>query len=298
MQQALAEQQNAAVVLVDPRPLRRTGWVGLLSGWAEANGLRIEAAEPDAIAGLSNPGAAYRLAILSLGATSLQDPTASAWLAAIMEAVPQTPLVVVSDLEDASEVVAAYRAKARGFVPTTTEPEVALRTFAFIMGGGSFFPPTALFGRSEQRQGQEASARRPVEAPIRTGRSDLTGRQGVVMEHLAAGLTNKAIARLLGMRESTVKVHVRQIMRKLGATNRTQAALAAASAEPAAAKALGMNGEVPAPEAILAEHPRTPASEPLPLPPGRTAGDGAEPRRSLPQVGSGTPVVRLITRSS
>jgi DNA-binding NarL/FixJ family response regulator len=55
--------------------------------------------------------------------------------------------------------------------------------------------------------------------------SSLTARQKTVLELLSRGDTNKVIARRLGMSEGTVKVHVRQIMRKFGVTNRTQIAL-------------------------------------------------------------------------
>lgn len=55
----------------------------------------------------------------------------------------------------------------------------------------------------------------------------LTPRQREVLQKLSEGKSNKLIARDLEMTEATVKVHVRQIMRKFGATNRTQAALCA-----------------------------------------------------------------------
>jgi DNA-binding NarL/FixJ family response regulator len=55
----------------------------------------------------------------------------------------------------------------------------------------------------------------------------LTPRQLEVLGRLREGKPNKLIARDLNMTEATVKVHVRQIMRKLGATNRTQAVLCA-----------------------------------------------------------------------
>jgi DNA-binding NarL/FixJ family response regulator len=57
----------------------------------------------------------------------------------------------------------------------------------------------------------------------------LTARQRSVLELLSRGDTNKVIARRLGMTEGTVKVHVRQIMRKFGVTNRTQVAVAFAN---------------------------------------------------------------------
>jgi DNA-binding NarL/FixJ family response regulator len=60
----------------------------------------------------------------------------------------------------------------------------------------------------------------------------LTARQKAVLELLRRGDTNKVIARRLGMREGTVKVHVRQIMRKFGVTNRTQVAVVCANGRP------------------------------------------------------------------
>ncbi|TAI67711.1 hypothetical protein CWO89_01580 [Bradyrhizobium sp. Leo170] len=58
---------------------------------------------------------------------------------------------------------------------------------------------------------------------------NLTARQNAVLELLSRGESNKAIARRLGMREGTVKVHVRQILRKFGLMNRTQVAAVCAT---------------------------------------------------------------------
>lgn len=57
--------------------------------------------------------------------------------------------------------------------------------------------------------------------------SSLTRREIEVLHYLAQGLTNKEIARALDLQVVTVKLHVRGICRKLGAANRTQAALIA-----------------------------------------------------------------------
>ena len=51
----------------------------------------------------------------------------------------------------------------------------------------------------------------------------LTDREREVLHHLMSGMSNKAIARLLDLQEVTVKAHLRQVFRKLGVTNRTQA---------------------------------------------------------------------------
>ena len=56
---------------------------------------------------------------------------------------------------------------------------------------------------------------------------DLTTRQKAVLAMLAEGQSNKLIARSLGINDTTVRVHVRAVLRKLGVSNRTQAALVA-----------------------------------------------------------------------
>ena len=60
----------------------------------------------------------------------------------------------------------------------------------------------------------------------------LTARQKAVLKLLSRGDTNKVIARQLGMSDGTVKVHVRQIMRKFGVKNRTRVAVVCANGPP------------------------------------------------------------------
>jgi two-component system nitrate/nitrite response regulator NarL len=55
----------------------------------------------------------------------------------------------------------------------------------------------------------------------------LTEKQAQVMQEVCKGAPNKLIARMLDMSEATVKVHVRQVMLKLGVSNRTQIAVLA-----------------------------------------------------------------------
>jgi two-component system, NarL family, nitrate/nitrite response regulator NarL len=78
--------------------------------------------------------------------------------------------------------------------------------------------------------GGDNGAKKDLEDAARN--HSLTARQRAVLELLSRGHTNKAIARRLGMREGTVKVHVRQIMRKFGVTNRTQVAVVGANGRP------------------------------------------------------------------
>jgi DNA-binding NarL/FixJ family response regulator len=70
---------------------------------------------------------------------------------------------------------------------------------------------------------------RVAAVPVAGRNGRLTSRQMMVLSHLQQGKANKIIAHELNMSESTVKVHVRNIMRKMGATNRTEAAYKAQS---------------------------------------------------------------------
>ena len=76
-----------------------------------------------------------------------------------------------------------------------------------------------------------------TELPGLAGPNHLTRRQAGVLLHLRQGKTNKTIAQDLGIKESTVKAHIWNIMRKMGATNRTQAVYKAQQSEPYSTRA-------------------------------------------------------------
>ncbi len=95
---------------------------------------------------------------------------------------------------------------------------------AFVLAGGTYFPREALLAPRTGVGYASGGGGTPIAVVAKAG---LTARQGEVLERLRFGKSNKHIARELHMQEATVKVHVRQIMRKLGAANRTQVALLA-----------------------------------------------------------------------
>ncbi len=106
---------------------------------------------------------------------------------------------------------------ARGYIPTaTTSVAIAVEVVRLVRAGGTFVPPTSLQMMQHSPLGPELTLEEP-----------LTPRQLAVLEHLAQGKPNKVIAYELGMSESTVKVHVRTILKKVQATNRTEAAFRA-----------------------------------------------------------------------
>ena len=146
------------------------------------------------------------------------EPVTLQQIKILREAFPNVPVVVLSDARSslqARNIRNALNSGAQGFIPTlVTEVPAALAAIRFVKDGGTFAPLNLLLtGRREQ------GAARPDNSPA----TRLTPRQTVVLSHLRQGKANKIIAYELGMTESTVKVHIRNIMRKMGATNRTQA---------------------------------------------------------------------------
>jgi DNA-binding NarL/FixJ family response regulator len=136
----------------------------------------------------------------------------------LRQAFSNVPVVVLSDAKSAlrpRNIRNALNSGAQGFIPTlTTEVPVALAAIRFVKDGGTFAPLDLLLaGRTGPASGKS-------EIPTA---NRLTPRQTTVLAHLHQGKANKVIAYELGMSESTVKVHIRNIMRKTGATNRTQA---------------------------------------------------------------------------
>jgi DNA-binding NarL/FixJ family response regulator len=140
-------------------------------------------------------------------------------IAAIRQTLGAAPLIMLSDLEDSHQlnvIRGALRAGANGFISTrSTGLAMTLSAIRFVQAGGTFAPLEMLLA--------DASAP-PAAAPVAVSPYRLTARQKAVLAQLQQGKANKIIAHELGMSESTAKVHIRNIMRKMGATNRTQAA--------------------------------------------------------------------------
>ena len=160
------------------------------------------------------------LILYSLGAKEAENTELHQNLALLNASAPDAPVVIVSDSEDTSCVVSALKCGARGYIPTSVTLNVALEAMRLIEAGGTFAPASALL-----------DARPPSE--LAPPRSDInrkvlfTARQLAVLVALRRGKANKQIAYELNMREGTVKVHVRHIMKKLRARNRTEVAIMA-----------------------------------------------------------------------
>lgn len=231
--------RTPTVLVIDSLELRRAGVVSFLRPWADDR--CVDIVQLDNYESLTETDAfLLKMILLVIGAQGVADPESQSWIASLHEKFADVPLVLFSEREEPDEVVAAFKAGARGFIPMSITPPVAIQAFTFILGGGSFYPPAALVQRSCVEGSLRVVTSRRTATLVEHSKSGLTARQLEVLDRLRQGESNKLIGRQLKLRESTVKVHIRQIMRKLGATNRTQAALCAAELDLSAREKSGL----------------------------------------------------------
>lgn len=124
-------------------------------------------------------------------------------------------LVTVSDAPE--DLMAAIRAGADGYILKDNDPEEILRMICDAMQGRTAISP-------ELTQALAGALR---EENLAEGRlqAGLTERETAILKCLAAGMSNKLIARELDIMESTVKVHVRNLLKKLKFRSRVEAAV-------------------------------------------------------------------------
>ena len=129
---------------------------------------------------------------------------------------PDTPVVVLASTGGPERAKAAISHGAQGYIPMTLGLDVAIEAVRFVMAGGTYVPIDYLLMSSWQ--GERLSETPPALSAV-------TPRELAVVRAIQRGKSNKVIAYELGMCESTVKVHVRRVMKKLDAKNRTDVAI-------------------------------------------------------------------------
>ena len=174
------------------------------------------------------------LVLLHTGERDISCPSVRAELAAIRAELPDTAIVLMGQRGDPAQAAAAIQAGARGYIPALISSEIIKHALPLVAGGGVFAPPFVYsdmdFGPLGLDDAERTGADQQTPAAPAASSGDLsefTAREIEVLELLSAGLPNKVIAYRLSLKEGTVKVHMRNVMRKLKVTSRTQAALIA-----------------------------------------------------------------------
>jgi DNA-binding NarL/FixJ family response regulator len=212
------EGTQFTVALVGGRRFREQ----CLARYLEMSGVRITIGSVENLReSLFSQGRAIDLVVIDTGDHTCSDRSITEILACLSEVLPGVPVVVVSDREDWSAVCDALCHSVRAYFPSSLDPEILIETLRFVQKGGTFIPLEVLINAPVHRKRLQGSEGR------RTEMHGLTPSEQRVLELLREGKPNKVIARELEIEEATVKVHVRRIMKKLHAANRTQAALVA-----------------------------------------------------------------------
>ena len=130
---------------------------------------------------------------------------------------PELPIVMVSAREEAGVIRRALDHGAMGFIPKSSNAETLGAALRQVLDGDRWIPDVAVSAPSTPADEHDIAAR------VR----ELTPQQFRVLQMLGSGKLNKQIGYELGVSEATIKAHMSAILRKLGASNRTQAVLMA-----------------------------------------------------------------------
>jgi DNA-binding NarL/FixJ family response regulator len=155
---------------------------------------------------------------------NLPDRDGFSALSEVRERYPAISVVVLSGQHDPSSVVKALDLGALGFIPKSAQREVMISAFNLIFSGGVYVPPEIL-GPTSRHHSSAAPA--PPDPKVAAPEVGLSDRQMEVLALMMQGKSNKAICRVLGLAEATVKIHVSAILKALKAANRTEAVITA-----------------------------------------------------------------------
>ena len=138
----------------------------------------------------------------------------------VLAVSPEVKVVILTTFEQDDYIFGALRAGASGFLLKRTSPEELIAALHTVAAGDSLLSPSVtrkvIDRMAEQPAPDASSAERRVE---------LTPREREVLELVARGLSNGEIADAFVIEESTVKTHVKRILRKLRVRDRVQAVI-------------------------------------------------------------------------
>ncbi|NLP61394.1 response regulator [Paraburkholderia sacchari] len=147
----------------------------------------------------------------------------------LVQDLPDAAVVMLTVSEEADELTAAMRAGASGFLLKSIDADALVAAIRKAAAGQPVITEHMTAKLVEQMRKPAAAPSSPS-AP-RTSGETLTARERDIVRELARGASNKEIARTLDLAESTVKIHVRNILRKLNLTSRVQVAVYAVGQE-------------------------------------------------------------------
>jgi DNA-binding NarL/FixJ family response regulator len=197
---------------------------------ASAMAMTIEAAFDATVHVAGNYRAALALAAACPGVRlclldiHIPGDDARAGVQALRDALPDARFLLFSGSEQDADLMLTVELGLHGFLPKSSTPQVVEAALRLVLAGGTYLP-SGIGALAMRNAGPVAVPVEPASRAVGTPvYGNITGRQHVVLQHVAQGRSNKEIARDMAISPATVKAHVAQIIAVLGATNRTEAA--------------------------------------------------------------------------
>jgi DNA-binding NarL/FixJ family response regulator len=203
------------ILFADDHNLLREGLRPFLSQMAEATDVR-EAESLTAALGQFTAETPPDIAVIDLNMPGMDGVRG---LAEIKKKFPRTRVVVLSGYYDKTTVTTAMSAGANGFVPKTYSGRMLISALKLVLDGETYFP-TAAMSEPQATLGGPHGLHSEADEALWT---KLTPREGDILRLVIDGKTNKEIGRVLGLNEITVKGHLRNAYKKIGAANRADA---------------------------------------------------------------------------
>ncbi|WP_262028417.1 LuxR C-terminal-related transcriptional regulator [Microvirga sp. Mcv34] len=214
-------------LLIEPNALLREGLRRILAETAYSPSVATASLEEMGVV----PGIENSTIVLIIDAS--RDHNATCRQARMLkDGNPSVKVVMLIEEYDLKQVVAAFQAGADAYLKKSISHEVLVKSLDLVMLGEAIFPGAILDLLRERDLQADLAKQAPVleenhEASLPA--KGLSVRETVILRCLMDGDSNKIIARKFDITEATVKVHVKAILRKIQAKNRTQAAIWAAS---------------------------------------------------------------------
>lgn len=197
----MSDQAGIRVFSVDDHPLLREGIAAVINNQPDM--LIVAQAETGSEAIRMYRESRPDLVLMDL---RLPDMSGIDALIAIRAEFPEARVIILTTFEGDVEIQRALKAGARGYLLKSTPPNELVETIRHVYAGKKGIPSHIAAHLAEH-----------------VSDDDLTGREIEVLRHIAEGNRNRDIAEKLFISEETVKVHIKHIMDKLNASDRTQA---------------------------------------------------------------------------
>lgn len=200
------------VLLVDDHKLFRSGVRALL---ARQPDIEVVGEAADGLDGVQQA----RTLIPDLVLLDLHMPgmSGSEALRALVEELPQTRVLMLTVSEDAEDLLDTLRAGAAGYLLKNIDADYFVDAIRRAAAGESVVSP--------EMTGKLVAGLKPRPPAAVADHDSLSAREREILGKLARGASNKELARELDLAESTVKIHVQNILRKLKLNSRVQAAV-------------------------------------------------------------------------